>query len=259
MNGLIDFPIVELDGMKNYPEYLYYKGNLELLQRPKISIVGSRRPNPYTRAITYELSKKLSLSGMTIVSGAAIGVDTIAHEGAGAENTIAVLPSGINVRYPSSNKGLITAIETKGLTLSQFEPDFTTREWSFIARNETVVALGEVLIVAEADIGSGSMHSAEFALAMGKSIYVLPHRLRESSATRQMVREGKAIAIDDIDLFVALISQKARNTLQDSPFIAYCRNHPTYDEALKQFPSEIFESELNGTIEVRNGRVCVVS
>lgn len=258
MHTMIDFLIPELESMKKYPELLYYRGNPELLFRPKISIVGSRRPNPYTRAMIYELSKKLSLSGMCIVSGAAIGVDAIAHEGAGAHNTIAVLPSGIDIRYPSSNSGLIEAIEKRGLILSQFEPDFTTREWSFISRNETVVALGEVLVVGEADIGSGTMHSVEFALAMGKPIYVLPHRLRESAATRQLVREGKATAIDDIDLFVALISQKARNTLNDSPFIAYCRTQPIYDEALKRFPGEIFEAELSGDIEVRNGRVWVV-
>lgn len=259
MHTLVNFPISELSAMKNYPEILYYKGDIGLLNRPKISIVGTRRPNPYTRSTIYEFAKKLSLSGVTIVSGGAIGVDAIAHEGAGADNTIAVLPSGIDVRYPSSNAGLIEAIEKRGLTLSQFEPNFTTREWSFIARNETVVALGDVLIVAEADIGSGSMHSAEFALSMGKPIYVLPHRLRESSATRELVREGKAIAIDDIDRFVALISQKTRNTLHDTPFIAYCRNNPIYDDVIKQFPREIFEAELSGTVEIRNGRVNVLS
>ena len=63
--------IKELESMKQYPELLYYKGSLELLSRPKISIVGTRRPNPYTRAITLELSKKLSIAGMVIVSGAA--------------------------------------------------------------------------------------------------------------------------------------------------------------------------------------------
>ncbi len=258
MDTQIDFFIPELDTMKTYPPLLYYKGDVELLRRAKIAIVGSRRPNPYTRATIYELSKKLSLSGMAIVSGAAIGVDAIAHEGAGSHNTIAVLPSGIDVRYPASNSHLIQSIEKNGLTLSQFEPGFKTREWSFIARNETVVALGEALIVAEADIGSGSMHSAEFALSMGKPIYVLPHRLRESAATRQLVREGKAMPIDDLDHFVAMITKKAHQAQNDSPFIAFCRNHPTYEEALNRFPGEIFEAELSGAIEVRNGRVSVV-
>ena len=73
------------------------------------------------------------------------GVDTLAHQGAGAANTIAVLPNGIDLRYPKANVALIESIEKKGLTLSQFEPSFAAREWSFVVRNEIVVALGDVL------------------------------------------------------------------------------------------------------------------
>ncbi len=258
MNSEVTFIIPELSSMKHYPEKLYYRGDLGLLQRPKISIVGTRRPNPYTRAITFELSKKLALSGMAIISGAAAGVDTIAHQGAGSENTIAVLPCGIDIRYPVANTELIGSIEKCGLTISQFEPAFLARDWSFVVRNEIVVALGDILIVTEADIGSGSMRSVEYAMDMGKPIYVLPHRLRESAATRQLLREGQAEAIDDIDAFVVHMSQKGRNAIDDTPFIAYCRNNPTYEEVVGKFPSEIFQAELSGIIEVRNGRVAVV-
>ncbi|WP_310440608.1 DNA-processing protein DprA [Sulfuricurvum sp.] len=258
MYTTLPFNIPELSSMKHYPDQLYYRGELELLYRPKISIVGTRRPNPYTRAITFELAKKLSFSGVTVVSGAAAGVDAIAHQGSGADNTIAILPSGINVRYPSANAELIESIEKNGLTISPFEPDFTTREWSFVVRNEIVVALGDALIVTEADIGSGSMRSVEYALEMGKSIYVLPHRIRESTATRSLLREGKATAIDDIDLFVAQVSQKGRNAIKDTLFVSFCRTNPTYEEVVAKFPSDIFEAELSGVIEVRNGRVVVV-
>ena len=258
MDNTLSFTIPELSSMKHYPEKLYYRGNAELLQRPKISIVGTRRPNPYTRAMTYELSKKLSLSGMIVVSGAAAGVDRIAHEGAGAENTIAILPCGIDIRYPAANSELIKAIEKRGLCISQFEDGFVPRDWSFVIRNEVVVALGDALIVTEADIGSGSMRSVKYALAMEKPIYVLPHRLHESAATRQLLAEGKAVAIDEIDSFVTVMSQKGRNGIEDTPFIAYCRNNPTYEEVVGKFPSEIFEAELLGVIEVRNGRVAVV-
>jgi DNA processing protein len=203
------------------------------------------------------MTKKLSLSGMVVVSGVAAGVDRIAHEGAGPENTIAILPCGIDIRYPAGNSELIKSIEQRGLSISQFEVGFEAREWSFVIRNEIVVALGDVLIVTEADIGSGSMRSVEYALAMGKPIYVLPHRLNESTATRKLLSEGKATAIDDIDHFVALISQKGRNAIEDTPFLAYCRHNPIYDEAVVKFPSEIFEAELSGIIEVKNGRVSV--
>jgi DNA processing protein len=168
------------------------------------------------------------------------------------------LPCGIDIRYPASNFELIKSIEANGLTISQFECGFEARDWSFVVRNEIVVALGDVLIVMEADSGSGSMRSVEYALEMGKAIYVLPHRINESAATRQLVAEGKATAIDNIDRFVAEITQKGKNALVDSPLIAYCRSNPTYEDALARYPHEIFEAELKGLIEVRNGRVSVL-
>jgi len=258
MYGKMGNRISELESMKRYPETLYYQGSVELLNTPKISIVGTRRPNPYTRAVTFELAKKLSMAGMTIISGAAAGVDRIAHEGAGSDRTIAVLPSGIDLRYPAANADLIRSIEENGLTISPFEPGFSAREWSFVVRNEIVVALGSALIVTEADIGSGSMRSVEYALEMNKPIYVLPHRVRESEATRMLMREGKAEPIDDIDQFVAMMAKTGKQSIEDSPFIAYCRKAPTYEEAMAAYPGEVFEAELNGMIEVQNGRVYVV-
>lgn len=258
MFDTIPFLIDELGLMTQYPTNLYYKGSLELLLRPKISIVGTRRPNPYTRSITYELAKKLSSAGMVIVSGAAAGVDALAHQGAGVGNTIAILPCGIDIRYPKGNFELIGSIETQGLTLSQFEPAFEARAWSFVVRNEVVVALGECLIVTEADIGSGSMRSVDYALEMGKQIYVLPHRIRESEGTHRLLAQGKAIAIENIDDFVALVSKTAADAMTDTPFLAFCRSSPSYEEVLMKFPCEVFEAELSGAIDVRNGRVIVV-
>jgi DNA processing protein len=258
MFNTVPHRISELESMRHYPKSLDYKGTLKLLSQPKISIIGTRRPNPYTRSVTHELAKKLSMAGMVIVSGAAAGVDMIAHQGAGVENTIAVLPSGIEVRYPKANAELIASIETNGLTLSQFESAFEARAWSFVVRNEIVVALGECLIVTEADMGSGSMRSVDYALEMGKAIYVLPHRIRESEGTHQLLAQGKATAIENIDEFVAQISKKTRNTITDTPFLAFCRTLPSYEEVMLKFPKEIFEAELSGIVDVRNGRVVIV-
>lgn len=258
MFNTVSHHINDLESMQHYPKSLNYKGSLKLLSRPKISIVGTRRPNLYTRSVTYELAKKLSIAGIVIVSGAAAGVDTIAHQGAGTANTIAVLPSGIEIRYPKANAELITSIEANGLTLSQFEPTFIARTWSFVVRNEIVVALGECLIVSEADVGSGTMRSVDYALEMGKQIYVLPHRIRESEGTHRLLAQGKATAIENIDDFVAHISKKALNGIADTPFLAFCRTLPSYEEVMEKYPKEIFEAELNGIVDVRNGRVMVV-
>lgn len=141
--------------------------------------------------------------------------------------------------------------------MTPFEVGFSPFPWSFVVRNEIIVALGDVLIVTEADIGSGSMRSVEYALAMQKSIYVLPHRLNESMATHQLLLEGKATAIEDIDHFIAQMTHQSV-CKSDTPFLAFCRSMPTYEEVMKAFPNEIFEAELNGWIEIRNGRVAVV-
>lgn len=248
----------ELDSVENYPSKLYYEGNLELLERVKVSIVGSRRTSKYSREQTHKLSSTLAKAGVCVVSGGAMGVDAVAHLGAGASNTIAVLPCGINIKYPAVNKNLLTDIQNSGLLLSQFEKDAKARPWSFVVRNELVVALGEVLVVAEAELDSGSMRSIEFALKMGKEIFVFPHRLGESSATNELLKEGKAEAIYDIDTFVSRFGTvKAIKVKQDS-FLEFCGKTPTYEEALSKYPERVFEAELNGDIEVRNGKVCIL-
>ncbi len=251
----IDFPIPELDRMKHVPKTLYYRGNADLLMRRKISIVGSRKPNQYTQQMIQRLASELSRVGMCIVSGAAMGVDALAHRGAGADSTIAVLPCGIDLRYPAVNKALLEGIERHGLSISQFEPGFRAGEWSFVVRNELVVALGEVLVVAQADIDSGSMRSVEYALKMGKKIYVLPHRIGESEGTNRLLSQGRAEAIYDIDAFVGRFGEVRTRIDKNNPFLLFCASRPTYDEAVAAFPAEVFEAELAGTIEVRNGRV----
>ena len=192
MRGLIEQPIESLKNMKKYPSQLSFSGNLELLQRKKVSLVGTRRPLAYTKTATLTLAQKLTRQGICIVSGGAMGVDALAHSGAGFCNTIAVLPNGLDHKYPAINKNLLTSIEKEGLLLSQFDNAFKATPWSFVVRNELVVALGEILVVTEAELQSGSMRSIEFALEMGKEIYVLPHRAGESSATNWLLSQKKS-------------------------------------------------------------------
>jgi DNA processing protein len=252
---LLKDKIKALDAMKSYPKELFYSGNTELLNRRKISIVGSRKPSKYSRLITHQLSSSLSKHGICIVSGGAMGIDAIAHKAAGESNTIAVLPCGIDVKYPSINKNLLSEIENNGLLLSQFDVGFRATPWSFVVRNELVVALGDILVVAEAELNSGSMRSIEIALKMGKDIYVFAHRIGESSATNELLISGKAKAIYDIDAFVEELSiSKAIDAKEDS-FVEFCKTNPTYDEVLKKHPQRVFEAELNGEISIVNGIV----
>jgi len=255
--NLIEENISELSSMKTYPKQLFYDGNIGLLKKQKISIVGSRKPTKYSRQTITSLSSALAKKGVVIVSGGAMGIDAVAHNAAGSSNTISVLPSGIDIRYPSVNKNLLDSIQRDGLLLSQFEMGEKPRNYSFVLRNEVVVALGDVLIVGEADEGSGTMRSVEFALKMGKEIYVLPQRIGESLATNKLVKENKAKVIYDIDDFIAKftgIDEKISEDKQDD-FFRFCNTNPSYEEVLNKFPNRVFEAELSGEIIIKDGRV----
>jgi DNA processing protein len=197
----------------------------------------------------------LSKVGVCVVSGGAMGIDAVAHKGASSCNTIAVLPCGIDIKYPSINKNLLLDIEQNGLLLSQFDISFRATPWSFVVRNELVVALGDVLVVTEAELESGSMRSVEFALKMGKEIFVFPQRVGESGATNKLLLEGKAKAIYDIDEFVSRFAQKELLHTKSDEFLEFCKTSPTYEETLKRYPHKVFEAELNGDIAIQNGKI----
>jgi len=247
--------IPELNSMKKYPKKLLHVGRIELLEKHKISIIGTRRPTSYTKIQTALLSSALASRGIIIVSGAAMGVDAIAHKNAKEKNTIAVMANGLDIRYPQVNKSLIEGIEKEGLTLSQFETGAKATPWSFVVRNEIVVALGDVLIVTEADLKSGSMRSVDYALKMQKKIYVLPHRIGESAGTNYLIKNGLAEVIYDVEEFVSSFGEKEATCKDD--FLEYCKTNPSYEDAISKHKDKVFEYELEGKIEILNGSICL--
>jgi len=253
----IDFHIKELEGMKKYPEKLFCIGNTSLLLKPKISIVGSRSPNQYARNFIQEIATKLSFAGVCIVSGGAIGIDTLAHKAAETNNTIMVAGTGLDKRYPAINKNMIIDIEKNGLVLSQFQAGVPSFKYNFPLRNELLVALGEVLVIAYADINSGTMRSVEYALEMKKDIFVLPHRIGESDGTNKLLQDGLATAIFDINKFVSKFSKIQNEDGIIDEFLKYCQNAPTYDEAIGKYGARVFEYELMGKIDIQNGIVVI--
>jgi DNA processing protein len=250
--GLSKFPC-ELNNLDEPLKALHYQGDLSLLNLRKVSIVGARRAYPYSRTITHSLALALVKRNVCVVSGAAMGIDAIAHEAA-YPKTIAVMANGLNVIYPKVNKKLISKMAESSLILSEYENNFEGRAYTFVERNRIVVALGEVLVISQADLNSGSMRSAEFALAMGKKIYVLPHRLGESSGTMKLLEEGNAELITDIEKFADLFGSVM--PIEDS-FLAFCSHSPSYEDVLSFDSQKLFEYELLGKIKVVSGRVQV--
>ena len=248
-----------LESMKKYPKALYCLGDTTLLNRPKVSMVGTRRPSIYTQHQTQNLASALSKRGICLVSGAAMGVDALVHQGAGYDNTIAVVANSLDIRYPAVNRHIIEGIEKEGLVMSQFPNTTKAAPWSFVVRNELVVALGDILIVTEADENSGSMRSVEFALKMGKEIYVLPQQLGHSSGTNKLLEEGLAKPIYNIENFANKYGIVPKNevTLKDD-FFYFCQTSPTFDDAVSQFSDRVYEAELEGLICIENGLVRLV-
>lgn len=257
MSLLVDGHVDALDAMKSYPKTLFYEGELSLLRRRKISIVGSRRASEYSKNLTYQLAKKLSDIGITIVSGAAMGIDAVAHQAAG-RNTIAVMANGLDIVYPKINAPLIKEIKTSALALSSYSDTTKATKYSFVERNEIVVALGEVLIVSEADLNSGSMRSVEYALRMQKKIYVLPHRIHESSGTNYLLAHNQAELIDDIDAFVSRFKSQSDRVIDEDDLINFCKLDDSYESVVAKFGHKVFEYELEGKIAVKNSRVIVL-
>lgn len=244
--------IKELDNMRIYPKDIFYKGNISLLKKRKISIVGTRKPNSYTKQLTYKISSELSKRDIVIVSGAAIGVDAIAHNATKNFNTIAVMANGLNIRYPAINSKLIQSIEKEGLAISAYKDGLSPRKYTFVHRNEIVVSLGEILIVTQADEKSGTLTSIDYALKMGKTVYAIPHRIGESIGTQKLIEEGLIQPIYDLESFLDSFG-KVKN--ENNSLAKYLNTYPLYEEALKKYPEEIFELELEGSIIIENGYI----
>lgn len=240
-------------------ERIFYCGNLDLLQRRKITIVGTRNPNPYAQNLTQILAHRLSQRGMVIVSGGALGTDIIAHQYA-LPNTIMISPASLDIIYPQTNAKIIQQIYENALVLSPFGSPYKPRRFSFLERNKLVVSLGECVIIPQADLQSGSIQSANYALSLGKQIFVLPHQIGQSQGTQSLAKSGKAQVIWDIDEWIESLGL-CEETKQDSKDIAkdeileFCKNNPLFEQAFLRFGAILFEYELEGKIVRHNGRI----
>lgn len=196
-----------LDQLHKPPKHLYHQGIAldQLLQKPVVGIVGSRKVSAYGRAVTEQFSSELAKRGVVIVSGLALGVDSIAHRACldSGGQTIAVLPSGTNSIYPSSHVGLSQQIaDDGGCLISEYEPSEKPTKYSFIARNRIIASLSDVLLVTEAAERSGSLHTANFALELGRPVFAIPGNITNtnSAGTNQLLQAGASLALSPQDI-----------------------------------------------------------
>lgn len=196
----------ELKRLHTPPASLWGLGNTNLLaQHPRVGIVGARKFTPYGKEVTASIASTLARAGVVIVSGLALGVDSIAHRACleVGGKTIAVLPSGIEYIYPASHTALAQNISSKnGLLLSEYPAKFKPFKHSFIERNRIIAALSDVLIITEAATASGSLHTAYFALDLGVPIMAVPGNITSpySAGTNQLIRTGAQPLLDPQDV-----------------------------------------------------------
>src|SRR5438128_12458227 len=192
----------------NLPE-LRVRGRWPPPEGPRAAIVGSRRPSPYGEAVAEQLALDLARAGVVVVSGLALGVDAAAHRGAlnAGGVTVAVMGTGVDVLYPSAHTALAEAILSGGGALvSQFADGTAPRRHNFPARNQTMAALSDAVVVVEAVQGSGALITAEAALDLHKEVMAVPGSIFSplSVGTHALIRDGAGLVQNARDILAVL-------------------------------------------------------
>ncbi len=194
-----------LRNLPDMPAVLYIKGTLPHFDRnPAISVVGTRKPTPYGQTVCERIASVLAVAGMTVVSGGALGLDSVAHRAALEVDgiTVAVLGCGINAGYLKSNQPLREDICKKGALISEYPPSMSATRYSFPARNRLIAALSLGTIVVEAGEKSGTLITAACALEQGKDVFAVPGSVMSQSFTgsNRMISQGAVPIFGGLDV-----------------------------------------------------------
>ncbi len=223
------------------PLLLYYIGNLDLLNTNSIAIVGTRTPSSYGKLVAQNITHQLVSYNITIVSGMARGIDSIAHQTTlnNNGNTIAIIGSGLDVIYPPENSTLFKNISSKGLVLSEYPLGTKPDPINFPKRNRIISGLSLGTVVVETRINGGAMQTANFALDHGREVFAIPGNITSinSEGTNFLIQKGEAKLIsnandiiEELNLFVSsksatpklnielsIFEQKIYDKLSDNP------------------------------------------
>lgn len=186
------------------PAILRLRGDLDLLARPAVAIVGSRAASDYGRQVSFRLARDLAGQGFTVVSGMALGIDGEAHQGAlsGDGSTLGVLGCGLDVVYPRNHARLFGQVMERGALLSEYPLGTRPEGFRFPARNRIISGLSLGVVVVEATERSGSLITARLALEQGREVFAVPGRVDslKSSGSHRLLKEGAKLvqSVDDV-------------------------------------------------------------
>ena len=212
-----------LKEISNSPPLLFVQGDPSLLSQAQLAIVGSRSPTATGLDIAEKFSKQLSLDGLVITSGLALGIDTASHRGAlvGSGKTIAVMATGMDIIYPKENKKLAAEIPAAGGALvSEFPLSVTVQAKHFPRRNRIVSGLSIGTLVVEASVRSGSLITARLANEQGREIFAIPSSIYNPNARgcHQLIQEGAKLITSTKDILEELGPLLAFTKAPNKPF-----------------------------------------
>ncbi|NNJ11979.1 DNA-protecting protein DprA [Chloroflexales bacterium ZM16-3] len=209
------------------PPLIYVRGTLGPADDWAVAVVGTRSPTSYGREVAHRLSHDLAQSGVTVVSGLAIGVDSVAHAAAleAGGRTVAVLGSGVDLPYPERNRGLAERIIAHGALVSDYPLGTRPVATNFPPRNRLISGLSLGTLVVEAGERSGALITVEFALEQGREVFAVPGHIfsRQSAGTHQLLRNGAALVacaddiLENLNLTAAAVQHEARAELPTDP------------------------------------------
>ncbi|MEY8689278.1 MAG: DNA-processing protein DprA [Leptothrix sp. (in: b-proteobacteria)] len=196
------------------PLLLYAIGQLRLLQRPALAIVGSRHPTAQGKETARSFAKALGAAGITVVSGLAAGIDAAAHEGAldaldptaGNGSTVAVVGTGLDRIYPRGNHDLALRIAGQGLLLSEFSLGTPPLAQNFPQRNRIIAGLSLGTLVVEAALQSGSLITARLASEAGREVFAVPGSIHapQSRGCHALIKQGAKLVEEMADILAEL-------------------------------------------------------
>ena len=218
-----DFPL-SLKNLRDAPLALYVAGRVPRFNRDLfVSVVGSRKMSDYGRDSAYALGYGLSSGGACVVSGMALGVDSVAMAGAldAGGVTVAVLGSGVDVVYPREHADLYHAVLQDGCVMSEYPPGTEPAGFRFPVRNRIISGLSVATVVVEADQGSGSLITARHAAYQGRAVFAVPGRVGTpgSSGTNNLLKNGALVATSAEDVLA-----EYEFTFPHSVSLGACRN-----------------------------------
>lgn len=194
--------------IESAPVVLYMKGEYKSEDRYAVAVVGSRKHTGYGESVARKFSAELALSGLTIVSGMARGIDTLAHVSAlsAGGRTLAVLGSGPDVTYPPENRKLAGMVAESGAIVSEFPPGTMPLKENFPRRNRLISGLSLGVLVVEATASSGSLITANYALEQNREVFAVPGNItsENSGGTNRLIRQGAKPVLETNDILEEL-------------------------------------------------------